>query len=88
MPVQSSASANMDEQTEQRLELKRDFTEFLDSDWGRQTGKGKYVEAIADIMKAYPTTKVVRLDVDMQGKEGVAGGLRWMAMARITDGKA
>ncbi len=60
----------MDEQTEMRLELKRDFTEFLDSDFGRQTGQGKYVEAIADIIKQYPTTKRVRLEVDMQGGAG------------------
>ena len=60
----------MDEQIEMRLELKRDFTEFLDSDFGLQTGRGKYMEAIGNIMKQYPVTKRVRLEVDMQGEEG------------------
>ena len=63
----------MDADQEQRLELKRDFVEFLDSDFGAQTGRGKYVEAIGDIMKHYPTTKRVRLEVDMQGGSGAGG---------------
>jgi DNA replication licensing factor MCM3 len=56
----------MDEQSELRLELKRDFTELLDNDFGRETGAGRYVKKIDDIIKQYPTTKRVRLDVDLQ----------------------
>lgn len=57
----------MDEQSELRLELKRDFTEFLDQDFGRETGAGRYVKKVDDIIKQYPQTKRVRLEVDLQG---------------------
>lgn len=56
----------MDEQSELRLELKRDFTEFLDQDFGRQTGSGRYVKKVDDVIKQYPQTKRVRLEVDLQ----------------------
>ncbi|KAL4433110.1 hypothetical protein ABPG77_006537 [Micractinium sp. CCAP 211/92] len=56
----------MDEQSELRLELKRDFTEFLDQDFGRETGEGRYVRKVDDIVKQYPQTKRVRLEVDLQ----------------------
>lgn len=57
----------MDEQSELRLELKRDFTEFLDQDFGRETGVGRYVQKVDDIIKQYSQTKRVRLEVDLQG---------------------
>ncbi|EFN53439.1 hypothetical protein CHLNCDRAFT_25737 [Chlorella variabilis] len=56
----------MDEQSELRLELKRDFTEFLDQDFGRETGQGRYVQKVDDLLKQYPQTKRVRLPVDLQ----------------------
>lgn len=59
----------MDEYSESRVEAKRDFTDFLDSDYGRATGEGKYVKMIDDIIKYYPTTKSVRLEVDLQGEQ-------------------
>lgn len=59
----------MDEQSELRLELKRDFTEFLDQDFGRETGEGRYVRKVDDIAKQYPQTKRVRLEVDLQGEQ-------------------
>lgn len=57
----------MDEQSELRQELKRDFHDFLEQDFGIETGQGKYAQQIADILKQYPTTKSVRLAVDLQG---------------------
>lgn len=65
----------MDEQSELRLELKRDFTEFLDQDFGRETGVGRYVKKVDDIIKQYPQTKQVRLEVDLQGECGHGGKL-------------
>ena len=65
----------MDEQSELRLELKRDFTDFLDQDFGRETGVGRYVKKVDDIIKQYPITKRVRLEVDLQG-EGRPGWRR------------
>ncbi|KAL4523059.1 hypothetical protein Ndes2526A_g07774 [Nannochloris sp. 'desiccata'] len=56
----------MDEQSELRQELKRDFRDFLEQDFGIETGQGKYAQQIADILKQYPTTKSVRLAVDLQ----------------------
>lgn len=61
----------MDEQSELRLELKRDFTEFLDQDFGRETGVGRYVKKVDDLLKQYSQTKRVRLEVDLQGARGV-----------------
>ena len=58
----------MDEQSELRLELKRGFTDFLDQDFGRETGVGRYVKKVDDIIKQYPVTKRVRLEVDLQGE--------------------
>jgi len=57
----------MDEQSELRQELKRDFRDFLEQDFGFETGQGKYVQQIDEIIKQYPTTKSVRLEVDLQG---------------------
>ncbi|KFM25074.1 DNA replication licensing factor MCM3-like protein 3 [Auxenochlorella protothecoides] len=58
--------ATLDDSNVARLEAKRDFADFLDSDYGRDTGEGKYVKKIEDMMKKYPTTKTIRLDVDVQ----------------------
>lgn len=72
----------MDEQSELRLELKRDFTEFLDQDFGRETGQGRYVQKVDDLLKQYPQTKRVRLPVDLQGErwQGTAEDSRWRRM--------
>ncbi len=53
--------------SELHSELKRDFREFLDHDFGGQTGSGKYHEQVRGILKKFPDTKSVRLDVDLQG---------------------
>jgi hypothetical protein len=53
--------------TEVRLELKREFTEFLDQDFGAETGEGKYVQRIETLVKQYESTKRIRLEVDLQG---------------------
>jgi hypothetical protein len=53
--------------SELHSELKRDFREFLDHDFGGQTGNGKYHEQVRGILKKFPETKSVRLDVDLQG---------------------
>ncbi len=53
--------------SELHSELKRDFREFLDHDFGGQTGSGKYHEQVRGILKKFPETKSVRLDVDLQG---------------------
>ena len=66
----------MDEQSELRLELKRDFTDFLDQDFGRETGVGRYVQKVDDLIKQYPQTKRVRLEVDLQGEQPAAAGRR------------
>jgi hypothetical protein len=58
----------MDEQTELKQELKRDFAEFLDQDFGVETGEGKYVRKVEDIVKQYAITKRVRIEVDLQGE--------------------
>jgi hypothetical protein len=71
----------MDEQSELRLELKRDFTEFLDQDFGRETGVGRYVQKVDDIIKQYSQTKRVRLEVDLQGELPIDGA----ALARRTN---
>lgn len=58
----------MDEYSEARLEAKRDFADFLDSDYGRDTGEGKYVKKVQDLAKKYTASKSIRLDVDVQGE--------------------
>ena len=60
----------MDELSELRQELKRDFRDFLEQDFGIETGQGKYAQQIQDILKDYPTTKRLRLEVDLQGGYG------------------
>lgn len=57
----------MEDLTEIRLELKQDFKDFLEQDFGSETGQGKYMEQIQDILKKFPATKAVRLEVDLQG---------------------
>lgn len=57
----------MTEQGELRLELKQRFREFLEHDFGAQTRSGKYVDQVQEILKTFPLTKTVRLDVDLQG---------------------
>lgn len=57
----------MEEVDELRLELKRDFRDFLEQDFGSSTGQGKYMEQVHDILKDFPSTKSVRLCVDLQG---------------------
>lgn len=56
----------MDEQAELRLELKRDFRDFLEQDFGLETGQGKYMEQIQHVLRQFPTTKAVRVEVDLQ----------------------
>lgn len=58
----------MDDLTILREELKRDFRNFLEQDFGAETKQGKYINQIQDILKQYPTTKKVRLEVDLQGR--------------------
>jgi len=62
----NTSLAKMDT-TEVRLELKREFTEFLDQDFGAETGEGKYVQRIETLVKQYESTKRIRLEVDLQG---------------------
>ena len=57
----------MAEQGELRLELKQRFQEFLEHDFGAKTRSGKYVDQLQEILKTFPVTKTVRLDVDLQG---------------------
>jgi len=59
----------MEELNDLRLELKQDFRDFLEQDFGTETGQGKYAHQIQDILKQYPITKKVRLEVDLQGEE-------------------
>ena len=58
----------MDESSDLRAELKRDFHDFLSADFAVETGHGKYAKQMQDILKQYPTTKRVRLEVDLQGE--------------------
>ena len=51
----------MDDQSEQRLQLKRDFGEFLDLDHGR----GPYLARIDEMLKKYTEGGPLRLLVDM-----------------------
>ena len=62
----------MDENSELRSELKRDFREFLEQDFGFETGQGKYAKQIEEILKQYTTTKRMRLEVDLQGEKTLA----------------
>lgn len=57
----------MNEQDELRLELKRDFRDFLEHDFGAERHGGKYVDQIRGILKNFHVSKAVRLDVDLQG---------------------
>lgn len=57
----------MEDRSDILQELKRDFRDFLDQDFGAETGQGKYAQQISKILKDYSTTKKVRLDVDLQG---------------------
>ena len=56
----------MDDQSEQRLQLKRDFGEFLDRDHGR----GPYLAKIDDLLKRYSEGGPLRLLVDMNDLHG------------------
>ncbi len=56
----------MDDNSELRQGLKVEFAEFLEQDFGRETGEGKYAKRVDGIVKLYPTTKRVRLEVDLQ----------------------
>ena len=58
----------MDELSDLRQELKRDFRDFLEQDFGAETGQGKYINQVHDILKQYQTTKRLRLEVDLQGE--------------------
>ena len=66
---------SMDELSEVRRELQRDFKEFLDQDFGAETGAGKYAQQMQDIIKHYSTVKRVRLAVDLQGEHPPAHAL-------------
>lgn len=57
----SSLQAAMDSRAEERLQLKRDFAEFLDAD----SGAGPYVAAINDLAQAAENGEPLRLHVDM-----------------------
>lgn len=57
----------MSGQGELHSELKRDFRDFLEHDFGAQTRSGKYVDQVQSILKNFPVTKSARLDVDLQG---------------------
>ena len=59
----------MDEQSELHLELKRDFGDFLEQDFGIETGQGKYAQQIQELLTEYPNTKNLRLKVDLQGEK-------------------
>lgn len=48
-------------------ELKRDFRDFLEHDFGAETQSGKYLDQVRTILKNFPVTKSARLDVDLQG---------------------
>lgn len=65
----------MDQNSELRLELKRDFGDFLDQDFGEETGKGKYVKRLGDLMKHYAQTQRARLEVDLEGLWGLRDGV-------------
>jgi len=54
-------AAAMDDSSEQRLQLKRDFGEFLDLDHGR----GPYLAKIDEMLKKYQDGGPLRLLVDM-----------------------
>lgn len=56
----------MDDHSEQRLQLKRDFSEFLDRDHGR----GPYLEKIDDMLKMHADGGPLRLEVDMNDLQG------------------
>jgi hypothetical protein len=58
----------MDGDADIRVELKRDFKEFLEQDFGRETGENKYARKINDLIKHYEQTKRLRLEVDLQGE--------------------
>ena len=51
----------MDYRAEERLQLKRDFSDFLDAD----NGAGKYASAISDLAQAAENGGALRLLVDM-----------------------
>ncbi len=67
----------MDESTEARLTLKRDFAAFLDSDGGH----GEYAARVAALLGAPGGVPVrgARLDVDLQvsRKRRGGGGAQW-----------
>ena len=50
-------------------QLKREFGDFLENDFGLETGQGKYALQLQDIIKQYPTLKRMRLEVDLQGEQ-------------------
>jgi DNA replicative helicase MCM subunit Mcm2 (Cdc46/Mcm family) len=66
---------------ELRLELRRDFGDFLEQDFGRETGEGKYVRRVDGLIKAFPTTHSVRLDVDLQDLADYSEELHRRALA-------
>lgn len=57
----------MNEQDHLRLELKRDFREFLEHDFGAERQGGKYLDQVRGILKTFHASKAIRLDVDLQG---------------------
>jgi DNA replicative helicase MCM subunit Mcm2 (Cdc46/Mcm family) len=66
---------------ELRLELRRDFGDFLEQDFGRETGEGKYVRRVDGLIKAFPATRSVRLDVDLQDLADYSEELHRRALA-------
>ena len=55
------ATISMDDHSEQRLQLKRDFSEFLDRDHGR----GPYLTKIEELLTKHEQGGNLRLEVDM-----------------------
>jgi hypothetical protein len=69
--------------SELHSELKRDFREFLDYDFGGQTGSGKYHDQVRGILKKFPETKSVRLDVDLQGMSSGVNSFAYLSISPL-----
>lgn len=63
------------EDLELRRQIKEQFTDFLEQDFGAETGHGKYEQQLQDIIKQYPSTKSIRLEVDLQGEQPIVDHL-------------
>jgi hypothetical protein len=52
----------------ERNDLKAQFRDFLEQDFGGATGEGVYVRKVDELIKNHATTKAARLEVDLQGE--------------------